>query len=330
MQPVIAVVGPTAAGKSAVAQRVAELIDGEIASADSMQIYRGMDIGTGKVPVRERTVPYFGIDIVDPGEAYSASLFQDYARAAFRDIDGRGKRAVLVGGTGFYVRAAIDAYEFPAGEQVGNPVRDEANAFAERYGSQALWDRLHSLDPQSAAVIHPHNVKRVIRALELHAEGASYADQLERLSALPQAIPAAFFGLSVPRDVLYKRIDSRVEQMVADGLVDEVSSLLERGFRDGVTAPQAIGYKEIVRALDGECSLADAVEDIQRATRRYAKRQGTWFRKDSRIAWIDAEDADVERIARRIVDDLRTVEAGMPSTNGRTFVDVSMNKELHV
>ena len=304
MRPVIAIVGPTASGKSAVGQLIAERLNGAVVSADSMQIYRGMDIGTGKVPRAERTVPYFGIDLVEPGEPFSASLFQAYARNAFEEIDGCGMNSLLVGGTGFYVRAAIDAYEFPAGEQVDNGVRDEATSFAETYGAEALWKRLADVDPRSAAAIHPNNVRRVVRAFEMLAEGTSYADQLERLAALPQAVPAVLYGLAVSRETLNGRIERRVDAMLAEGLVEEVESLLQNGFRDGVTAPQAIGYKEIVRALDGSCSLEEAVADIKQATRRYAKRQRTWFRKDARIVWMDAEDGDAERIAGEILVNL--------------------------
>ena len=303
MRPVVAIVGPTATGKSAVGQIVAERLGGEVVSADSMQVYRGMDIGTGKVPVGERTVPYHGLDLADPGEPYSASLYQSHARAAFADIGSRGRLPVLVGGTGFYVRAALDAYEFPAGEQVGNAVRAEATAYAETYGARALWERLRERDPRSADAVHPNNVRRVVRAFELLAEGTSYAEQRERLASIPQAVPALLYGLSVDRDALCARIERRVDQMLSDGLVAEVEGLLRSGFRDGVTAPQAIGYKEIVRALDGECSLAEAADEIKRATRRYAKRQRTWFGKDARIAWIGADDGDAERIADAVCAD---------------------------
>ena len=304
-RPVICIVGPTASGKSDVAQIVARTLDGEVISADSMQIYRGMDIGTGKVPVQERVVPHHGLDLVDPGEPYSVSLFQAYARKTMHEIDARGRTCVLCGGTGFYVRAAIDGYEFPQGDQIDNPVRERYTLYAEEYGSLALWELLRSKDPESADVIHPHNVRRVVRAFELMEEGESYARQLNRLADIPQVVPAVFFGLSVERDALNDRINRRVDAMVRNGLVDEVRALLEAGFCDGVCAPQAIGYKEIARALDGECSLAEAVDDIKRATRRYAKRQRTWFRKDSRIVWLDATERSPFDIAEDICSSYR-------------------------
>ena len=306
--PVVCVVGPTASGKTALAQRVAELLDGEIVSADSMQIYRGMDIGTGKILPAERTVPYWGLDLAEPGEPYSAALFQGYARAAFEDVDARGKRSVLCGGTGLYVRAAIDDYRFPKGEQVDNEVRDRYAALARDIGNQALWERLRAADPDSAALIHPNNVRRVIRAFELLDEGTTYARVNAGLKTMAQAVPAVFLGLSVDPAVLNARIDARVDQMLADGLVEEVRSLLRAGFREGLTAPQAIGYKEVVAALEGACSLDDAVAQIKIATHRYAKRQRTWFRKDERIHWIDANDANVEEMTRQALGIITSAE----------------------
>ena len=306
--PVACVVGPTASGKTALAQRVAELLDGEVVSADSMQIYRGMDIGTGKILPAERTVPYWGLDLAEPGEPYSAALFQGYARAAFEDVDARGKRSVLCGGTGLYVRAAIDDYRFPKGEQVDNEVRDRYAALARDIGNQALWERLRAADPDSAALIHPNNVRRVIRAFELLDEGTTYARVNAGLKTMAQAVPAVFLGLSVDPAVLNARIDARVDQMLADGLVEEVRSLLRAGFREGLTAPQAIGYKEVVAALEGACSLDDAVAQIKIATHRYAKRQRTWFRKDERIHWIDANDANVEEMTRQALGIIASAE----------------------
>lgn len=302
--PVICIVGPTASGKTDAAQLVANALDGEVVSADSMQIYRGMDIGTGKLPASERIVPHHGFDLVDPGEPYSAALFQPFAREAFRDIAARGKRPVLCGGTGLYVRAAIDDYDFPAGEQRGNPVREQWTAFAEEKGAQALWEELHRRDPESAAAVHPNNVRRVVRAFELLAEGRSYAEQKRNLAAIGEAVPSVQFGLAVDAAVLAERIDARVDTMVTAGLVDEVRDLMEAGFREGLTAPQAIGYKEIVEALEGRCTLDDAIGAIKQATRRYAKRQRTWFRRDGRIRWIDADAGDAQAVAAEILSQL--------------------------
>jgi len=319
MKPVICVVGPTASGKSSLAQAIAERIDGEVVSADSMQIYRGMDIGTGKVPREERVVAHHGLDLVEPGEPFSAALFQEYARTCFDDIDGRGKRSVLCGGTGFYVRAAIDDYEFPKGEQVDNPIRERYLAVAEQEGAHALWLMLEEVDPESASIIPENDVKRVVRAFELLDEGESYAEQKRKLATIPQLLPACFIGLSVDPDVLRARIDERVDEMVRSGLIGEVESLLAAGFREGVTAPQAIGYKEIVKVLDGEVTLAEAVDEIKVATHRYAKRQRTWFRKDKRIRWIDADSRRPEEllaVALSIIED-HGAERSLPRGNMR-------------
>lgn len=290
--PVVCIVGPTASGKSALAQAVALALDGEVVSADSMQVYRGMDIGTGKLAPDERLVPHHGLDLADPGEPYSAALFQEYARACFEDIAARGRRAVLCGGTGLYVRAAIDAYEFPKGEQTGNPVREHYNRLAGEQGADALWELLRERDPASAAIVPAADVKRVVRAFELLEDGTSLAEQRAKLASIPQLVPACFIGLSVDPAALNARIDARVDAMFDAGLVDEVARLLQSGFRDGITAPQAIGYKEVVAALEGETTMEEAASRIKTATHRYAKRQRTWFRKDRRIRWIDATDPD--------------------------------------
>ncbi len=287
-KPVVCIVGPTASGKSALAQTLALHLGGEVVSADSMQVYRGMDIGTGKVPLAMRKVPHFGFDLVEPGTPYSAAVFQRYARACFRDIDSRGKRIVLAGGTGLYVRAAIDDYRFPEGEQEGNPVRERYTRYAEERGALALWELLRERDRESAEAIHPHNVRRVVRAFELLECGESYAVQKRNLAHIPQAVPARFIGLSVQPETLVRRIDARVDEMFEEGLVDEVRCLLDKGFREGITAPQAIGYKEVVCALDGEITMDEARKRIKTATHRYAKRQRSWFRKDERITWLDA------------------------------------------
>ncbi|MEE8732997.1 MAG: tRNA (adenosine(37)-N6)-dimethylallyltransferase MiaA [Eggerthellaceae bacterium] len=294
--PVIGVVGPTASGKSELAQAIAQSIGGEVVSADAMQVYRGMDIGTGKVPLSERRVPHQGLDLVNPGEAYSAALFQTYARSCFSECDRRGSRTILCGGTGFYVRAAIDDYSFPKGEQVENPVRERWNAYALFNGPQALWDQLNAVDPASAGIIPPNDVKRVVRAFELREDGTSYAVQKAKLASIEQLYPVVLIGLRVTPSVLKERIEKRVDEMFAQGLVDEVTHLLDQGFRSALTAQQAIGYKEVVAALDGECTMDEAATRIKTATRHYAKRQRTWFRKDKRIVWINADDADSARM----------------------------------
>lgn len=301
-QRVICVLGPTASGKSEVAQLVAEALGGEVVSADSMQVYRGMDIGTAKLPRAEWHVPHHLIDILDPGQPYSAQQFQVAARAVFAELEAAGAVPVLCGGTGLYVQAALEAMDFPGGERADNPVRAAYERRAKEEGTQALWDELQARDAASAALIHPHNVRRVVRALEMADRGVSYARQVEGMKSLPEVVPSLRFGLHRDPEVLARRIDARVDAMMASGLVDEVEGLLSAGFREALTAPQAIGYKEIVAALDGVISLDEAVTQIKTATRRYAKRQRSWLRRDSRLQMLDADALDAEALARVIVE----------------------------
>lgn len=295
---VIVIAGPTASGKSELAQRIAEAINGEIISADSMQIYRKMNIGTGKVMPEEMRVPHYGIDIKDPGSSFSASAFQEFAREKIEDIWSRDKCAILAGGTGFYLRAAVDDYQFFDGSEDDNPVREKIMDETSDLNSQDLWQKLYELDPESANVIEPNDRKRVIRALEIHARGGSYAQNKENLANIGEAYPSIWIGLKVDRDVLAKRISDRVDSMVKNGLVDEVKGLIDEGFRDALCAPKAIGYREIVDYLDGKITLEQAIRDIKTNSRRYAKRQRTWFRAEDRMHWIDADDANFDRITK--------------------------------
>jgi tRNA dimethylallyltransferase len=284
---VVAVVGPTGVGKTAVAEELALRLGGEIVSADSMQVYRGMDIGTAKQPPEARRVAHHCLDLVDPGTPYSAALYQRDARAAIEDVAARGKVPVLVGGTGLYVRAALDEMRFPAGHDA-SPTRSALQAELELHGPEALYALLQERDPGAAALIHRNNTRRVLRALEtLEDAGVSYAETKEHFSERVPHYPAVFIGLTADRDVLYSRIDARVDAMLEAGLLDEVARLLEAGYRSALTAAQAIGYKELVPVLDGSGDLSSAVTAIKQASRRYAKRQLTWFRADPRVKWLD-------------------------------------------
>lgn len=288
---VVAIVGPTAVGKSALADRLASAVGGQIISADSMQVYRGMDIGTAKTPPAERSVAYHCLDLVEPGFPFSAALYQRAARDAIDAILAGGSLAVLTGGTGLYVRAALDDWHFPSGEpcsELRSALEDEALEL----GPERLHLRLRDLDPRSAALIHPANVRRTIRALEMAAQGVSYADQAQGFSRRESVYRTRYVGLTMQRESLYERIDSRVDQMVAEGLVEEVDSLLDAGFRSALTARQAIGYKEIVPVVEHGADLDEAVQAIKQATRRYAKRQMSWFRGDDRIVWLDVTELE--------------------------------------
>lgn len=305
---VICIEGPTASGKSKLAEAIAMALDGEIISADSMQIYRGMNIGTAKVPKSERSVAYHCIDIVDPGEPYSAALFQRDARTAIEDIHKRGKTAVLCGGTRLYTQAALDAMDFASGDS-DNPTRAEYTRLLEEIGANQLHALLAERDPESAALIHPNNTRRVIRAFEMLEEGESYARRKEAFKSIPPYLPRVKLALDVERELLYERINTRVDDMVKDGLVEEVEALLEGGFKTALTSPQAIGYKEIVAYLEGNATFDEALEQIKQATRRYAKRQLSWLRSDSEITWLHANEGITDKLVESAI---QLAKKGMP------------------
>ena len=284
---ILALVGPTCTGKSRLAAQVARTHGLAVLSADSMQVYRGMDIGTGKAFDDFGDVPTFGLDLADVNAPYSAALYQEYGRGVIAEQTAARGGIVVCGGTGFYVRALLDDMTFAPGEQEGNPVRDRYTRLAEEAGGLAVWQALHDLDPESAAAVHPNNVKRVIRALEMAQAGESYAARAQAFGAIRPYLPTCYVAVSLPRDELYRRIEARVDAMMARGLTEEVRGLLDAGLAPSATARQAIGYKEIIAYLQGECSMPEAVAAIKQATRRYAKRQLSWFGRDPRISWID-------------------------------------------
>lgn len=295
----MAIVGPTGVGKTDLAEELAASLGGEIISADAMQVYRGMDIGTAKPPPAARRALYHCLDLVDPGEPYSAALFQRDARRAIEECMAKGVTPIVCGGTGLYVRAALDDFEFPAGDQVDNPHRAHYEHLADERGAVALHRILAERDPESAALVHPNNVRRVIRALELADEGVSYAAQSAGFATRRSVYDTRWIGLDTDRGELYRRIDARVDAMIEAGLLAEVERLLLGGFRDALTAAQAIGYKEFVPVLEGAVELSIAVDAVKTATRRYAKRQLTWFRADPRVTWIDVTGlTPAERLTR--------------------------------
>ncbi len=305
--PVVCVVGPTASGKSALAELVATRLGSSVVSVDAMQVYRGMDVGTAKTPVAERRRPLLMVDVVDPDEDYSVQRFQTDARACVDALLAEGLTPVLCGGTGLYLNAVIDEMAFPAGEKDGG-VRERYERIAAEQGAEALHALLAERDPESAALIHPNNVRRVVRALEMSDEGVSYARHHEGLHERAAHYPSRIWGLSWPREDLYARIDARVDQMVEAGLVEEVRALAGRGLTTDVTAGQAIGYKEMLDALSGRIGLGEAVELVKRRTRRYAKRQLSWFRHDGRVRWLEMGDVSLEEACERIVSDLEREE----------------------
>ncbi len=302
--PLVAIVGPTASGKSALAERIACELDSSVVSVDAMQVYCGMDIGTAKTPAAERLCPLLMVDLADVGEPYSVSLFQRDGRVAIDQLLGEGKTPVLCGGTGLYLNALIDEMVFPAGE-TGGKRRRPYEELALTRGNQALYDLLEARDPESAALIHPNNVRRVVRALELADEGSSYARQHEGLHKREPHYDCRIWGIERDRTKLYRRIDERVDAMFDEGLLDEVKGLCEKGLATSLTANQAIGYKEVVSYLQGDCSLDEARETIKRRSRNYAKRQISWFRHDGRVHWIDFDTVSCEEAVCLVLDDLK-------------------------
>ncbi|MBO4873168.1 MAG: tRNA (adenosine(37)-N6)-dimethylallyltransferase MiaA [Lachnospiraceae bacterium] len=300
--PVIVLAGPTAVGKTELSLELAEALNAEIVSADSMQVYRGMDIGTAKASPEERArVPHHLIDAADPSEDFSIARYVELGREVLKDIQARGKVSLIVGGTGFYIQALLKDLDFSE-EKEERPLREKYRILAETEGPEALHRRLKAIDPTAAAAIHANNIKRVIRALEYFEETGS------RISALNEAqtgqespYRVLYFVLNLPRAELYRRIELRVDQMMEEGLLEETRKLLARNVPPGSTALQSIGYKELADYLKGTCSLEEAVEKIKLNSRHYAKRQLTWFRREKDAVWIDKNEIGQEELFPRLL-----------------------------
>ena len=288
--PLLIVAGPTATGKSDSAVELALRMNGEVISADSMQVYRGMDIGSAKVTVEEmRGVPHHLIDCADPSENWNVVRFQKEARRAVQDIASRGRLPILCGGTGFYIQALLYDIDFTQMEE-NTPLRDRLSALAAEKGPEAVHALLLEKDPASAAAIHPNNLKRVIRAIEFMEEsGGSIAAHNSQQRERESAYRSVFFVLTMDRARLYERIDRRVDIMMERGLVDEVAGLRAMGIQRDSTSMQGIGYKQIYGYLDGEYDLEEAVRLIKRDTRHFAKRQLTWFKREKDVIWTDLD-----------------------------------------
>ena len=284
---ILCVVGPTASGKTAYAIELAKGNSGEIVSCDSMQIYKYMNIGTAKATAEERAeVPHHMIDFVDPNRDYSVADFVTDARACIAEILSRGKMPVLCGGTGLYIDSVLKSVEFSP-QKRDDKLRDELWKRAEQDGAESVYEILKELDPIEADKVHYNNVKRVIRAIEICKTTGMTKTEADKLSIGKPMYNPTIYGLNMPREKLYERIDRRVDIMVEQGLVGEVRQLLNMGIRRDSTAMQAIGYKELVRYIDGLCDFETAIEDIKRESRRYAKRQLTWFRRNPDIIWTE-------------------------------------------
>ena len=291
MRPLIVLTGPTAVGKTALSIELAKMVGGEILSADSMQVYRGMDIGSAKIRPREmQGVPHHLVDVLDPVQEFNVVVFQKLCRQAMEGIYGRGHIPILTGGTGFYIQALLRAIDFTENEE-NTEYRRQLEQLAAVKGSQVLHEMLTAVDPAAAQAIHAHNIKRMIRALEFHyLTGEKISEHNEREAERQSPYRYCYFVLNDDREKLYQRIEIRVDHMLEEGLVEEVRRLMDQGCRRDMVSMQGLGYKEILDYLEGDITLEEAVYRIKRDTRHFAKRQLTWFRREKDVIWINKPD----------------------------------------
>ncbi len=305
-KPLIILTGPTAVGKTELSLKLAEAVNGEIISADSMQVYRRMDIGTAKIkPEEMRGIPHHLIDVLDPREDFDVVTFKAMAKEALADIYSRGKIPIVAGGTGFYIQALL--YDIDFQETRVSDYRKELTDYYEQNGAHALHERLRDIDPDSYSAIHENNVKRTIRALEFyHDTGYPISRHNEEQKNRLSPYHFAYFVLNDDRALLYERIEKRVDHMLEEGLVKEVEGLLSYGCRPDMVSMQGLGYKEIIAYLNGECSLEEAVYILKRDTRHFAKRQLTWFRRERDVTWVQKNAfSSEEEILEFMLDTMR-------------------------
>lgn len=298
-QKVLVIVGPTAVGKTELSLRLAEKLDAEIISADSMQVYRGMDLGTAKATVTEQErIKHHLLDVVDPDQAFNVADYLDLATKALNDLQARDRTPILIGGTGLYIDALLDGFLFP--DSTADPkLRAQLQEQADR-DPDSLYQELSKVDPQSAQKLHPNDVRRVIRALEVYQRTGETMSSLQKKKAKEKRpyLPL-YIGLTRDRSELYERVNMRVDEMLAQGLVEEVRTILAK-YPKQPTALQALGYKEIVLYLQGQLDLEEASELLKRDTRRYAKRQLSWFRRNKRIHWFNRSEQQEDEILNSI------------------------------
>ncbi len=304
MDKLIILTGPTAVGKSELSIKLAKAINGEIISADSIQVYKELNIGSAKImPEEMQGIKHYLIDVLEPTEDFNVFIFKKMAKEAINDIISQGKIPIIVGGTGFYIQSII--YDIDFDEEDNSKIRLELEELAREKGNDYIHGELAKVDKASAMKIHPNNTKRVIRALEyyrLNNKPISLHNETER--AKEAVFDAKYFVLNDKRELLYEKINKRVDKMIQLGLVEEVSSLLDKGLDSSYNSMQGIGYKEIVEYLDGKCSLDEAVDNIKKNTRHFAKRQLTWFRREENVNWIEKYEYnyDDERILSKMTE----------------------------
>lgn len=290
-KPLIILTGPTAVGKTKLSIELAKAVNGQMISADSMQVYRHMDIGTAKIrPEEMHDIPHYLIDVLDPWESFDVVRFQTMAKEALEKIYTAGAIPIVVGGTGFYIQALLYNIDFDENDSETG-YRSELQSFTDRHGVEALHDRLRQVDEKSADMIHPNNIKRVIRALEFyHQTGTRISEHNETQRQKESPYRFVYFVLDDERERIYRRIDQRIDQMLDQGLVAEVKQLRDMGCTRDMVSMQGLGYKEILAYLDGECTLEEAVYILKRDTRHFAKRQLTWFRREHEVRWIERQE----------------------------------------
>lgn len=292
-KPLIILTGPTAVGKTNLSIQLAKAVNGEILSADSMQVYKGMDIGSAKItPEEMQGVPHHLIDVLEPWEEFNVVVFQQKCKEALAGIYERGHIPILTGGTGFYIQAVLKDIDFTENED-NNEYRAQLEALGEKEGAQVLHEMLKEVDPAAAEAIHANNMKRVIRALEFHHfTGEKISDHNEREAEKEPAYNFCYFVLNDERSVLYERIEKRVDMMLENGLEAEVKSLLDKGCTRDMVAMQGLGYKEMIDYLEGKITLEEAIYIIKRDTRHFAKRQITWFKREKEVIWVNKPEFD--------------------------------------
>ena len=307
-KPLIVLTGPTAVGKTKLSIALAKAVGGEIISADSMQVYKYMDIGSAKIRPEEMDgVPHYLVDVLDPAEEFHIVKFQEMAKEAMEKIYANGHIPILVGGTGFYIQAIVKDIDFTENEE-NTEVRAKWEQYAKDHGSEALHEKLREIDPKSADSIPAGNVKRVVRALEFYElSGKRISDHNEEQKAKGSPYNYAYFVLNDHRPLLYERIEKRIDEMLAEGLIEEVQELKNKGFTKDMVSMQGLGYKEILDYLDGKLTLEEAVYILKRDTRHFAKRQLTWFRREVFVSWINKYDYgyDDEKILEAMLNILK-------------------------
>ena len=308
-KPLIVIGGPTACGKTGFSIKLAKKIGGEIISADSMQVYRYMDIGTAKVTPEEADgVPHYLIDEFDPDEEYNVMLFQQKAKAYMEEIWAKGKTPILVGGTGFYINALLYDNDFTETEN-DTSYREECYRLAQEQGPEVLFERLKEVDPESAAIMRADNVKLVTRSREYHyLTGQKFSEHNAEQKGKETPYDAAVIILNMDREKLYERIELRIDLMMQEGLLEEVKSLLDKGYTPDLVSMQGIGYKEFIPYFNGECTLEEAVIQLKTNTRRFAKRQLTWFRRQIEGLWVDMDQSDGDKVMENVLDYLKQKE----------------------